>query len=89
MPLRTLHFNRLSHSYTVAPLWQPSLHAASSAVLVFLGMCGSVLWVLFRSATAAQAARVFGLKLPSMSAGLIESLAEWHRRVFWAQNLNP
>jgi hypothetical protein len=40
--------NRMSCSFTVAPLWQPSLHAASSAVLVFLGMCGSVLWVLFR-----------------------------------------
>ena len=35
-------------SFTVVPLWQPSLVAASGAVLFFLGMCASVAWVLYR-----------------------------------------
>ncbi len=35
-------------SFTVVPLWQPSLVAASGAVLFFIGMCASVAWVLYR-----------------------------------------
>jgi hypothetical protein len=37
--------------YTIAPLWQPSLHLSSAAVLSFIGMCLSILWVLYRCTT--------------------------------------